>query len=234
MIQKQLSEIIEADLLALINNKVAEGRTIEYKRDLPSSSDSDKKEFLADVSSLANTSGGDLLFGMSEDSGFPTELLGIELNDRDQTLLRLENILTCGLSPRIRYQIRDVEVNAGKKALIIRVDRSWSGPHRVVYQGSDKFFGRNSAGKYPLDVNELRTAFTLSSSVTERIRAFRSDRIIALSNNEAPVPFVDDPKIVLHCIPVESFASQAQYNVLPLYKNPMLFGRWEVPRGISG
>jgi hypothetical protein len=24
--------------------------------------------------------------------------------------------------------------------LVVRVERSWSGPHRVVFQGSDKFY----------------------------------------------------------------------------------------------
>jgi hypothetical protein len=99
---------------------------------------------------------------------------------------------------------------------VLRANRSWSGPHRVVFAGHDKFFGRNSAGKYPLDVNELRAAFNLSATATERIRAFRADRLIALSNNLTPLPFVDAPKIVLHCIPLEAFASGTQYDILPV------------------
>jgi hypothetical protein len=113
------------------------------------------------------------------------------------------------------------------------------GPHRVVFQGHDKFYGRNSAGKYPLDVNELRAAFTLSSTVAERIRAFRTDRIIALGNNQTPVPFTDTPKIVLHCIPLESFAAQPQYNILPFYEDPMRLGpmgttRWDQRLNLEG
>ena len=46
MIQKRLSEITEDDLLALIRNGVSEGRTIDYKRELPAGSDGDKKEYL--------------------------------------------------------------------------------------------------------------------------------------------------------------------------------------------
>jgi hypothetical protein len=72
-----------------------------------------------------------------------------------------------------------------------------------------------------LDVGELRSAFTLSNTVTERIRAFRTDRIIALSNNETPVLFVEGPKIVIHCIPFESFSGQPLYDVMPYYQNPI-------------
>lgn len=220
MIQKPLDSITENDLLALITNEVHEGRTIDYKRELPGNSDSDKKEFLADVSSFANTSGGDLVLGMDEDRGLPSQLTGFQSTDTDVEIQRIDSILASGLSPRIRYLTRLIPCNAGLKALVIRVERSWVGPHRVIFGGHDKFYGRNSAGKYALDVNELRSAFTLSSTVTERIRAFRTDRIIALSNNETPIRFVDDPKIVLHCLPIESFAGQPQYDVLPFNHDP--------------
>ncbi|MBZ5656501.1 MAG: ATP-binding protein [Acidobacteriia bacterium] len=220
MIQKRLDDITEQVLAALISNGVREGRTIDYKRGLPGSTDADKKEFLADASSFANTATGDLVFGMDEDQGLPTQVTGIQTADLDLEIRRLESILAAGLSPRIRYAIKVVSVANGQ-VLVMRVERGWTGPHRVIFQGHDKFYGRNSAGKYPLDVNELRTAFTLSGTAIERIRAFRTDRIIALANNETPIPFVEDPKIVLHCIPVDSFASQTQYDILPFYEGPM-------------
>jgi len=158
---------------------------------------------------------------MDEAGGLPTQIVGVQAADLDLEIRRLDSILAAGLSPRIRYAIRTVTTAARERVLILRVERSWVGSHRIVFQQHDKFYGRNSAGKYPLDVNELRAAFTLSSTATERIRAFRTDRIIALSNNQTPVPFMDSPKVVLHCISLEAFAGTAQYNVLPLYDNPV-------------
>ena len=107
MIQKQLSEIIEADLLALINNKVAEGRTnrIRKKQDLPAAAIPIRKNFLPMFLTCEHLPAEIFLFGMSEDSGFPTKLLGIELNDRDQTLLRLENIFD--LRPKSTHSLSD-------------------------------------------------------------------------------------------------------------------------------
>lgn len=67
MIQKNIDEITEEDLQALIDNSVLESKSIEYKQSLPGNSDSEKKEFLADVSSFANASGGDLIYGIIED-----------------------------------------------------------------------------------------------------------------------------------------------------------------------
>lgn len=220
MIPKRLNDIDEGDLASLISNAVKEGRSIEYKRQLPSGTDGDKKEFLADVSSFANSGGGDLIFGMEERGGIATKIVGIQSADLDLEIGRLDNIAASGLEPKIRCAIQPVECSEGRMVLVIRVDRSWVGPHRVVFKSHDKFYGRNSTGKYPLDVNELRAAFTLPATVTERIRAFRTDRIIAISNGDTPVPLPATPKIVLHCIPVESFAGQPRYDLLPFYNNP--------------
>ncbi|MDR3715084.1 MAG: ATP-binding protein [Puia sp.] len=220
MISIGLSDITESDLLALIADGVSEGRSVDYKRELPKGNDEGKKEFLADVSSFANTAGGDLILGIEEEKGLPTNIVGVETADMDLELRRLDSMLASGISPRIKYELRAIPLKNGNEAVIVRIQRSWLGPHRVVFKGHDKFYGRNSAGKYPLDVTELRTAFNLSGTVNERIRAFRTDRIIALMNNETPIPFTDTPKAVLHCIPVESFTGQPLFDVLPLYENP--------------
>jgi hypothetical protein len=224
MIPKRLDDIDEETLASLLSNAVSEGRTIEYKRQLPSNSDGDKKEFLADVSSFANSGGGDLLFGVEEDDGVPIKIVGIQPTDFDLEIRRLDSIIASGLAPRIRYATRVVKCHNGRASLIVRVDRNWIGPHRVIFKGHDKFYGRNSAGKYPLDVDELRAAFTLPATVTERIRAFRTDRIIAISSGDTPVPLPETPKIVLHCIPIESFSGQPSYDLLSFYSDPTKLG----------
>lgn len=56
-------------LQELIDNKVPEGKTIDYKRDKIGSKDSEKKEFLQDVSSFANAEGGKIIIGMDEGEG---------------------------------------------------------------------------------------------------------------------------------------------------------------------
>jgi hypothetical protein len=224
------ADITEGDLISLIADAVPEGKTLDYKEMLPGSSDADKKEFLADASSFANTSGGHLVFGVVESQGVPTRIVGTGSADLDLELRRLDGILASGLEPRIRYGMRTVNCKDGAKVVVLRVERSWLGPHRVVFKGHDKFYGRNSAGKYPLDVSELRTAFTLSQTITERIRAFRTDRIIAIAGNQTPIPFTPDAKLVLHCLPVESFASQQYYDIAQFYE-----GRQGLPpMGASG
>jgi predicted HTH transcriptional regulator len=113
MIPKPFEAITEDDLLALIANAVSEGRTIDYKRELPGNSDSEKKEFLADVSSFANTGGGDLVFGMDEVEGLATQLIGFQSANADLEIQRLESILASGLDPRIRHVAKVISCQGG-------------------------------------------------------------------------------------------------------------------------
>lgn len=206
MINKQLNKVDLDDLNNLIQNAVLEGKTIEYKHQLPGDSDSDKKEFLADVSSFANTSGGDLIFGMTTDQGVPKSATGVGITNIDAEKLKYEEIIRNGLEPRINFSIHTVTVNPQRIVFIFRINKSWIGPHRVIFKGHDKFYARNSAGKYPLDTNELKIAFNLSDTLIEKINKFKIDRISQLSADNTPIPFYEEAKIVLHLVPIESFS----------------------------
>src|SRR2546423_9625998 len=95
-----LQTISEGDLRALIEGVAAESLTIEYKRDSYGTDDRSKVEFLADVSSLANTRGGDLIIGIDATAGVPTELSPLTA-DADAERLRFEQMARSGLEPRI-------------------------------------------------------------------------------------------------------------------------------------
>ncbi len=73
---KALELVDASDLQTLLENEVPEGKTIDYKEALSGNSDKDRKEFLYDISSFANTSGGHLIFGIKEDGGIPTDIWG--------------------------------------------------------------------------------------------------------------------------------------------------------------
>jgi hypothetical protein len=114
--------------------------------------------------------------------------------------------------------------------LIIRVEKSWIGPHRVVFRGHDKFYARTSAGKFPLDVNQLRTAFVQSGTLSEKIMGFRIDRIIDIANDRAPLPLEQSPTVVLHVIPFVALSGETQFDATAFLKNPFLHRTW----GASG
>jgi hypothetical protein len=216
MIVKPLDEITETDLNGLITASVAERKTIDYKQQLPDTNDAGKRELLADVSSFANTAGGDLIFGVTESAGLPTGIPGVQIANTDQEILRFDNIIRDGLSPRIRHTTRAVGLASGLSVLIIRAERSWYGPHRVVFKGDSRFYGRTTNGKYELDVTDLRNAFIFANTVAEKVAAFRSERIIAIENGRTLVPLPSGPLLAVHCLPLDSFASEKRLDVLGL------------------
>ncbi len=239
-LDKPLDGVSEADLQSLVANQVPEGRQIEYKEVLPSNRDADKKEFLADVSSLANAAGGDLIYGVREEAGIAKEVIGVALPDADAEQLRIESIIRDGIDPRIPgIQLRPVQRQTGNPCLILRVPRSWAGPHAVTYQGSFRFYSRTSAGKYPLDVFELRAAFTSSEAVQEKVRKFRLERLAKIIADEGPIQLQGKSKIVLHLIPLNSFASTTSYDLDPLAKDagslqPIYAGGWDHRYNLDG
>ena len=169
MISGAIKDLDENTLQALITNQVPEGKTIEYKREFPGTAESKEIPLLATVASFANTYGGDLLIGVEASEGLPTQLVGVEIENVDGEILPLDHVLRSGLEPRVPHvDIRTITVGDGRYILVIRVPTSWNAPHRV--RQNSKFYARNSAGRYELDVGELRTAFTMTESVAQRIR----------------------------------------------------------------
>ncbi len=221
MILKELDQITSIDFQDLVAHQVREGKTLEYKKEFPTGNDDSVKKFLAGVSAMANTSGGDFIIGVeAKNDGVAVAVPGVPLTNLDQDELRLENWIRDCIEPRLpHYDIRSIPANdPGKYVIIVRVPQSWLAPHRVTYKGHDKFYGRNSAGKYPLDVSELRTAFTLSEQIAERIRNFRVERITTIAGDEAPLPLSDKGKLLLHLIPLSAFTSLNDIDVVACYQ----------------
>lgn len=195
VINKQLEDITEADLQYLIDEERIEKKVLEYKSVLPGNSDSDKKEFLADVSSFTNAIGGDIIYGVIENrkSGKPEKLEGIEIENVDQEILRLDHIIRDGIEPNIpssALNIKEIQLNNLKYILIIRINRSWINPHRVSYKAWDRFYTRSTNGKYRFDVQELRAAFQ-----NEEIDFNHNIRIVIIYNEDFRMNYhLEEPK----------------------------------------
>ena len=221
MLRHNLEAISSIHLFELVENGIEESRTLDFKEDYGVIEERKrnltgdmKRELLADVSAFANTDGGDLVIGVREAGGKAVEIVGLDLENPDDELLKIQNIIRDLLEPRITgITVRAVPVDSGRVVLVVRIPRSWIAPHRV--KPDNKFFARNSSGKYPMDVTELRQAFTLGEVIAERIKRFRLERIGTVERGETPFALLSGPLAVFHIVPLSSFTSPGEITFDP-------------------
>lgn len=209
MLPVRFDDIAAADLLRLVELKTVERKTLEYKERLSTGNREERAEFLCDVCSFANASGGDMIFGISEerdDTGKPTGLPGaikpLEIDNPATECARIEQMIESGIQPRIPLvQVKSVPLPEGGSVIVLRVSKSWIAPHMVTFSNLSRFFSRNSStGKVQLDVQQIGAAFALQRGLGERLRNWKADRIAKAIAEEGPVP-LPGAKLLFHFIP---------------------------------
>jgi hypothetical protein len=223
LLHKPIDQINEMDLINLIETPVYESRLLDYKEQLSGDSSSEKKEFLYDITSFANSGGGELIYGISEErvdgrtTGRPSVMLGVVIQNKDELIRKYENLIRTSVQPRIfGLRMEVVSLSNGKQIFIIRIPNSLNSPHMVTYEGNQRFYIRNSAGKHPMDISEIRSTILANYGLSERINNFRLDRVARIKNNQANLRLINNSHyLLLHIIPFNSFGNeQFPVNVL--------------------
>jgi hypothetical protein len=239
-LDRPITDIVKTDLDNLIADQVPEGITLEYKESLSLYKPEEKKEFVRDITAFANTRGGHIVYGISEDrnKGIPKELCGIPIANQDKLKQCLENLIRDGTNPRIYgMQIGNpIAVDSDKFAVVIKIPHSFNTPHMVICGGDDRFYYRTNAGRARLEVTGLRTLFEMADTIVARTQAFRAERLSKIQSGDTPVPLASGPKCVLHLVPFDAFTIHAHYDLSRLAAHPEELanaGRWRAPSGFE-
>lgn len=203
----QLDNISLSDIEKLISDETNESSILDYKLELKVSKELDKKEFLADVSAFANSLGGYLIYGIAEEQGVPQgPIYGIQTEDIDAEIRKLDNIIRDGIEPRIiGINIQALKTEQNKFVIVIKIPRSLSAPHMVIFQNYSRFYARNSAGKYQMDVSEIRRSILKENGNKEQIDKFYNERLDKIRNKDIPINFSTEALFCIHILPVISF-----------------------------
>lgn len=224
-IKKPIGEISEPDLQNLITEQEAESRAIDYKVILNLDVDKGREDFRKDVAAFANSAGGDLVIGMRDENGIPVDLSGFSLgsSSQEQYRLRLLDILQSRIKPRIQgVEIRPLQLANKEWAAIVRVPRSFARPHQVEIGNKDfQFWFRHDGGNQRMDIDEIRDSILGTTSLADRIRQFRAERIGNIISGETPIPMAPGPKIILHLIPFASMATPPVYDLSKFGQGPL-------------
>jgi hypothetical protein len=211
-----LDKITADDLRRLIDTGAAESLHADYKAATYGATPEQRREFLADISSFANSAGGDLIIGVTEQNGIPNGFRPFT-DHPEPELRRLDDMARGGLQPTItNLRMRAVPSPAGGYVIIVRIPRSYNAPHQVVRDRVNQFWARSSASpkKYEPNVEDLRRLFTDPPHLADRIQSFRTDRLAKIGAGQTPIPLAAGGKVVLHVIPLPSFADSRLLDIV--------------------
>jgi hypothetical protein len=93
--------------------------------------------------------------------------------------------------------------------LVLRVPASFAAPHRNGFD--NRFYGRNSRGKYPMDTHELRIAFTAAEGLPGRLRALHENVFASAS----PFRLLPGPEAHMSVIPVAALREASEIEPTP-------------------
>ena len=187
---KPLTECLIEDFQGILDNSdYKENEQLDYKTNF-SILDYDKtqkqkieeakSEFRSDVCSLANSSGGYLIYGVDEHCGVPCEIVGVDIpnGNTDKFELNIKSWLQ-RIQPRIpNYKVYFVDVSEQKYIVIILVQHDSFAPYFHIENEKDfRIYKRTGNSKTPVSYAELKNMFIQSLSLDKEIALIREERI---------------------------------------------------------
>lgn len=160
MNERPLAEQTLEDVLCFLGQGVGENLTLDYKREVSPEKPKDNAELCKDVSALANSAGGTILYGVDEEKPERTPALpphGIARQVGRQPVEEwAAQVLAAGVQPRMDFEIGiydledsgDPAIRAsngggtGRCVMAVRVQASPYAPHMVVSKADNRYYGR--------------------------------------------------------------------------------------------
>ncbi len=212
----KLTDTTQGHLQQLVDDAAPENQHRDYKRELPSNWDNEaKKRFVADLIAMANSTGGDVIYGIDEDSDACAKALmpRVHANGIDAEVRRMQDFAMEYVEPRLpAIQFQQVSVTVGETsghAIVVRIAQSWNGPHRSKL--TQHFSIREGLRNRTLDVREVGAAFQGAASRSDWYRNLRVERLGKILTGQTPVALGSGPKLVVHAA-----SSQAALGLAPV------------------
>ncbi|QND70817.1 helix-turn-helix domain-containing protein [Tardiphaga robiniae] len=145
-----------ADLEKLLADGAVEGTSLEFKDSRAlSKEDRNVADLCANVSALANSNGGQIIFGINENKKTKGPVV-VDDGVEDPTVTRewIGQILNSRIHPRMsRYTIDQIDMGNGKFGFCISVPQSQTGPHQAP---DKKYYKRFELEVRPMEDYEIR------------------------------------------------------------------------------
>lgn len=192
MIQKNISDIVYADIKFLLENKIDESDVLDYKVEMVKDQD-----LVKHVCAFANTRGGHIIFGVKESGkgGYPTEINGLGTSDLNKE--RLEQIILSHIIPRLDVKIKSIEIpDSEKSILLIQIPDSYQKPHQSNL--SKKFYKRFQFESAEMTESEISDRYRSRFSNYKQVNQYIKETLIDAKENTITVNILVIPSNIEH------------------------------------
>ena len=158
----QFETINQAFIEDIISFKTEEDIHLEYKEKLIS-----PEKIAKILSSLANTGGGNVIFGIREEMNKPVEITPISA---PKTKEKIDQVARTGISPPLYIRILPVDIEIEDKkgqVFIIYVPKKY--PNLHFAKKAHRFYKRSEANSIPMEEYEIKEAYRLQSEYSENV-----------------------------------------------------------------
>jgi len=215
MLPQSLSEWSVDVVLTLLRTAMFESELFDYKEALPHPKDESGKDRLRRACcAFANSSGGFLVFGISDDKAKSPEdrLVGLEsLLDFPEKFGNYPH--TC--TPAIAWNFLNppLTLSNGRVLHIVHVPKSWNGPHAQGEPSSGwRFPKRTNKGDEDMSMEEIRSGFLGYYEKRLKLQLLRSE-LAALKEVAGQACVKDQTQIASH-YSLDSFDTQVIESII--------------------
>lgn len=197
MIPNTLDEWSVQAVIELLTKGTFESEEFDFKERLPDPADNNgKKRLRKACAAFANSEGGFLIFGISDDKTRPPadRLVGI---DSDFDFPERFGNFPKACVPSIEWSFKNppVVLDSGKVLHTVYVPRSWKAPHAVGSANEGwEFQKRTNKGDEGMSMEEIRSAFLGFYEKRLRLQLLRGE-LTSLKNTASDASITDPNKI---------------------------------------
>lgn len=157
------TEIVdESAVRRLISSGVVETIDLEFKGALTLSQMREKRELARDCAAMANSAGGQILYGVTEGETPTGDRVANEIVPLDDGTVEqvVWDVLANAIHPRVVPTLRKIPIAAGGFVLIVAIDPSDDDLHMVCAYDDFKYYKRGPKGRTPMTESEVRDAYS--------------------------------------------------------------------------
>jgi hypothetical protein len=166
------------ELERLIASAIPEGPSLHYKEALSLKTEKQRREFLKDLTGMANGGGGTLLFGVQESNdadAIPVAVTPLS----DPALIGVsEDIIRAGVRPPLLLHHEMIDAPAGGFVWSVDVEPSPLGPYMVESYGTHTYFTRTGRSTHPMAEPQVRDAYALALRGRDQRAQRRNDHAL--------------------------------------------------------